>query len=136
MADKLRYRLDEWCLVLSRPVPACPIARLDNEKRDKRRRIANPLTIRFSATQGASLALARTLAMWAAQVRSRNEAPDLEEQQGLEIGKGVYVIGDYWQLFFIVATEGETATTEQGKGLEASICNRGKIGEAALLVLK
>lgn len=135
MADKLRYRLDEWCLVLSRPVPACPIARLDNEKRDKRRRIANPLTIRFSATQGASLTLARTLAMWAAQVRSRNEAPDLEEQQGLEIGKGVYVIGDYWQLFF-VATEGETATPEQGKGLEASICDRGKIGEAALLYLK
>jgi hypothetical protein len=30
-------------------------------------------------------------------VRSRNEAPDLEEQQGLEIGKGVFVIGDYWQ---------------------------------------
>ena len=134
MADKLRYRLDEWCLVLSRPVPACPIARLDNEKRDKRRRIANPLTIRFSATQGASLTLARTLAMWAAQVRSRNEAPDLEEQQGLEIGKGVYVIGDYWQLFF-VATDGRTAT-EQGKGLEASIRNRGKIGEAVLLYLK
>ena len=104
MADKLRYRLDEWCLVLSCPVPACPIARLDNEKRDKRRRIANPLTIRFSATQGASLALARTLAMWAAQVRSRNEAPDLEEQQGLEIGKGVFVIGDYWQLFLLRQT--------------------------------
>ena len=134
MADKLRYRLDEWCLVLSCPVPACPIARLDNEKRDKRRRIANPLTIRFSATQGASLALARTLAMWAAQVRSRNEAPDLEEQQGLEIGKGLYVIGDYWQLFF-VATDGRTAT-EKGKGLEASIRNRGKIGEAVLLYLK
>ena len=100
MADKLRYRLDEWCLVLSCPVPACPIARLDNEKRDKGRRIANPLTIRFSATQGASLALARTLARWAAQVRSRNEA--LEEQQGLEIARVCLqnVIGDYWQLFF------------------------------------
>ena len=119
---------------MSCPVLARPIARLDNEKRDKRSRIANPLTIRFSATQGASLALARTLAMWATQVRSRNEAPDLEEQQGLEIGKGVYVIGDYWQLFF-VATDGRTAT-EQGKGLEASIRNRGKIGEAVLLYLK
>ena len=131
MADKLRYRLDEWCLVLSCPVPACPIARLDNEKRDKRRRIANPLTIRFSATQGASLTLARTLAMWAAQVRSRNEAPDLEEQQGLEIGKGVYVIGDYWQLFFV-----SDMLQSRGKGLEASVQHRGKIGKAVLLYLK
>ena len=131
MADKLRYRLDEWCLVLSCPVPACPIARLDNEKRDKRRRIANPLTIRFSATQGASLALARTLARWAAQVRSRNEA--LEEQQGLEIARVCLqcVIGDYWQLFFVGGN-----VTEQGEGLESRIRNRGKIGEAVLLYLR
>ena len=39
--------------------------------------------------------------MWAARVRSRNEAPDLEEQQGPEIGKGVNVMGDYWQLFLL-----------------------------------
>lgn len=37
-------------------------------------------------------------------MRSRNEAPDLEEQQGLEIGKGVFVIGDYWQLFLLRQT--------------------------------
>lgn len=128
VAEKLRYRLGKWCPVLS-----CPIARLDNEtERQAKAYHQSILTIRFSATQGASLALARTLAKWAAQVRSRNEA--LEEQQGLEIARVCLqcVIGDYWQLFFLVSGN----VTEQGKGLESRIRDRGKIGEAVLLYLR
>jgi hypothetical protein len=38
---------------------------------------------------------------------------------------------DYWQLFF----EKECYVTEQSKGLELRVYDRGKIGEAVLLYL-